>query len=147
LNISLFKAPVNFPQTMPGNDFLCVVWSGDSSLGDESTHVIRMDEVAIQPQGLFVARKYTAHSRDQPTRAQVRRSAERKCGKRESGAARYGIVALGPRLRGDERKIFTVMAGLVPAIHVLISDCQKKTWMPGIKPGMTMGEWRSRNPK
>ena len=28
-----------------------------------------------------------------------------------------------------------VMAGLVPAIHVL---CQaRKTWMPGMKPGMT----------
>jgi len=28
----------------------------------------------------------------------------------------------------------TVMAGLVPAIHVLIIG---KTWMPGMKPGMT----------
>jgi hypothetical protein len=27
------------------------------------------------------------------------------------------------------------MAGLIPAIHVLISGL--KTWMPGIKPGMT----------
>ena len=26
------------------------------------------------------------------------------------------------------------MAGLVPAIHVVL---RKKTWMPGIKPGMT----------
>jgi hypothetical protein len=29
-----------------------------------------------------------------------------------------------------------VMAGLVPAIHVLIFNA-RKTWMPGIKPGMT----------
>jgi hypothetical protein len=28
------------------------------------------------------------------------------------------------------------MAGLVPAIHDLLSDC--KTWMPGTRPGMTM---------
>jgi hypothetical protein len=30
---------------------------------------------------------------------------------------------------------FPVMAGLVPAIHVL---CQAKTWMPGTRPGMTI---------
>ncbi len=30
-----------------------------------------------------------------------------------------------------------VMAGLVPAIHVLLKDTKRKTWMPGIKPGMT----------
>jgi hypothetical protein len=29
-----------------------------------------------------------------------------------------------------------VMAGLVPAIHVLLS-AQGKTWMPGTRPGMT----------
>jgi hypothetical protein len=30
------------------------------------------------------------------------------------------------------------MAGLVPAIHVFLSCvARKKTWMPGIKPGMT----------
>jgi hypothetical protein len=28
-----------------------------------------------------------------------------------------------------------VMAGLVPAIHVF--DASRKTWMPGIRPGMT----------
>jgi hypothetical protein len=28
------------------------------------------------------------------------------------------------------------MAGLVPAIHVFVY-CIEKTWMPGIKPGMT----------
>jgi hypothetical protein len=28
-----------------------------------------------------------------------------------------------------------VMAGLVPAIHVLLQ--RRKAWMPGIKPGMT----------
>jgi hypothetical protein len=30
----------------------------------------------------------------------------------------------------------TVMAGLVPAIHVFTS-VQLKTWMPGTRPGMT----------
>jgi hypothetical protein len=30
-----------------------------------------------------------------------------------------------------------VMAGLVPAIHVLFCSKFIKTWMPGIKPGMT----------
>jgi hypothetical protein len=30
------------------------------------------------------------------------------------------------------------MAGLVPAIHVLLAAIkERKTWMPGIKPGMT----------
>jgi hypothetical protein len=29
------------------------------------------------------------------------------------------------------------MAGLVPAIHVLLRCKIGKTWMPGIKPGMT----------
>ena len=28
------------------------------------------------------------------------------------------------------------MAGLVPAIHVLVPDL-RKTWMPGTRPGMT----------
>jgi hypothetical protein len=28
------------------------------------------------------------------------------------------------------------MAGLVPAIHVLLPE--EKTWMPGTRPGMTM---------
>jgi hypothetical protein len=32
--------------------------------------------------------------------------------------------------------IFTVMAGLVPAIHVFVSR-DGKTWMPGTRPGMT----------
>src|ERR1043165_4226018 len=33
---------------------------------------------------------------------------------------------------------YSVMAGLVPAIHVLLGDGQeRKTWMPGTRPGMT----------
>jgi hypothetical protein len=28
------------------------------------------------------------------------------------------------------------MAGLVPAIHVFV-DIERKTWMPGTRPGMT----------
>src|SRR4029077_18535896 len=33
---------------------------------------------------------------------------------------------------------FSVMAGLVPAIHALLPGCaQTKTWMPGSSPGMT----------
>jgi hypothetical protein len=31
-----------------------------------------------------------------------------------------------------------VMAGLVPAIHVFAAS---KTWMPGIKPGMTVNNY------
>jgi hypothetical protein len=39
------------------------------------------------------------------------------------------------------------MAGLVPAIHVLLFDATaSKTWMPGIKPGMTVeGQWVYKN--
>jgi hypothetical protein len=33
---------------------------------------------------------------------------------------------------------FLVMAGLVPAIHVFISELQGKTWMLGARLGMTM---------
>jgi hypothetical protein len=33
------------------------------------------------------------------------------------------------------------MAGLVPAIHVLLAAVvERKTWMPGTRPGMT-GRW------
>ena len=38
--------------------------------------------------------------------------------------------------------MFIVMAGLVPAIHVLAA-ARKKTWMPGTGPGMTMLPGRS----
>jgi hypothetical protein len=31
-----------------------------------------------------------------------------------------------------------VMAGLGPAIHVVLNRIAVKTWMPGIKPGMTL---------
>jgi hypothetical protein len=31
-----------------------------------------------------------------------------------------------------------VMAGLVPAIHVLLREA--KTWVPGTRPGMTKGD-------
>ena len=31
----------------------------------------------------------------------------------------------------------SVMAGLVPAIHVLLFPRLQKTWMPGTRPGMT----------
>ncbi len=37
---------------------------------------------------------------------------------------------------------FSVMAGLVPAIHVLVAS--RKTWMPGTRPGMTMLECPTR---
>jgi len=33
---------------------------------------------------------------------------------------------------------FSVMAGLVPAIHAFWCCEAFKTWMPGIKPGMTV---------
>ena len=32
---------------------------------------------------------------------------------------------------------FSVMAGLVPAIHVFLCDSRFKAWMPGTRPGMT----------
>jgi len=32
------------------------------------------------------------------------------------------------------------MAGLVPAIHVLIASIESKTWMAGINPAMTCWE-------
>jgi hypothetical protein len=35
--------------------------------------------------------------------------------------------------------LFTVMAGRVPAIHVLLIVYAEKTWMPGSSPGMTNG--------
>jgi hypothetical protein len=38
------------------------------------------------------------------------------------------------------------MAGLVPAIHVLTALQFLKTWMPGIKPGMTKVDPPTQNP-
>jgi len=32
---------------------------------------------------------------------------------------------------------FSVMAGLVPAIHVFLAARLMKTWMPGTRPGLT----------
>jgi len=40
------------------------------------------------------------------------------------------------RLQNLENASF-VMAGLVPAIHVLLCSGAVKTWMPGTRPGMT----------
>jgi hypothetical protein len=34
-----------------------------------------------------------------------------------------------------------VMAGLVPAIHVLTAKERRKTWMPETSPGMTWRDW------
>jgi hypothetical protein len=33
------------------------------------------------------------------------------------------------------------MAGLVPAIHVLLHSLPQWTWMPGTRPGMTTVGW------
>ena len=38
---------------------------------------------------------------------------------------------------GIKRRLFHVMAGLVPAIHVF--TVTHKTWMPVTRPGMTEG--------
>jgi hypothetical protein len=35
------------------------------------------------------------------------------------------------------RATLSVMAGLVPAIHVLVADSDTSAWMPGTSPGMT----------
>jgi hypothetical protein len=43
-------------------------------------------------------------------------------------------------MRNARHSISNVMAGLVPAIHVLLK-C-RETWMPGTRPGMTNGEVR-----
>ena len=40
--------------------------------------------------------------------------------------------------------VFVVMAGLVPAIHVLLAA--SKTWMPGTSPGMTGRRSMSKKP-
>src|SRR5262249_3333569 len=42
-----------------------------------------------------------------------------------------------------ERTPSAVMAGLVPAIHVLLAA--QKTWMPGTRPGMTVARLRPNN--
>jgi hypothetical protein len=61
------------------------------------------------------------------------------------------VVRAHLRLGRDDRKLWLrsvslgsfchchlVMAGLVPAIHVFFGgQAVRKTWMPGIKPGMT----------
>src|SRR5256885_13990253 len=39
------------------------------------------------------------------------------------------------------------MAGLVPAIHVLLCSIPRKTWMPGTRPGMTVGRVHAGVPK
>jgi hypothetical protein len=49
---------------------------------------------------------------------------------KKSGA--QGLAQLPPK----GNAISIVMAGLVPAIHVLLAT--NKTWMPGIKPGTTV---------
>src|SRR5215203_3762998 len=35
--------------------------------------------------------------------------------------------------------LFNVMAGLAPAIHVLVEQSARKSWMPGKRPGTTTG--------
>src|SRR4029453_11197468 len=62
------------------------------------------------------------------------RAAADGAGKREGADRRApGHVARGP----DQLVALAVMAGLVPAIHVLEARCGCKTWMPGTRPGMT----------
>ena len=41
-------------------------------------------------------------------------------------------------MTGERQCVSIVMAGLVPAIHVFGACKAAKTWMPGIKPGMTV---------
>jgi hypothetical protein len=52
---------------------------------------------------------------------------------RAAGSGAFSLVVAG---HCDFSKII-VMAGLVPAIHVFLAVEFFKTWMPGIKPGMT----------
>ena len=37
----------------------------------------------------------------------------------------------------EDGSVYSVMAGLVPAIHVF-GAARRKTWMPGTSPGMTV---------
>ena len=45
---------------------------------------------------------------------------------------------LSQKLGGDDGNSFNVMAGLGPAIHELFFCIERKTWMPGASPAMTM---------
>jgi hypothetical protein len=45
--------------------------------------------------------------------------------------------AILPFRAGLSRASFSVMAGLVPAIHVFSCSIAARTWMPGTRPGMT----------
>jgi hypothetical protein len=40
-------------------------------------------------------------------------------------------------MMGSAHHTHSVMAGLVPAIHVFLATTVRKTWMPGTRPGMT----------
>jgi hypothetical protein len=48
----------------------------------------------------------------------------------------------GPRQAQPDDRLRAGLAPDVPAIHVWLDIDQRKTWMPGIKPGMTiMTDW------
>jgi hypothetical protein len=47
-------------------------------------------------------------------------------------------------VRGFSVHIYPVMAGLVPAIHALLADAARKTWMPATSAGMTTNNYRVR---
>src|SRR5262249_31278670 len=58
---------------------------------------------------------------------------------RMSAAKSGGVIpafASLMRATAARHRLSSVMAGLVPAIHVLLVDAVK-TWMPGTRPGMT----------
>jgi hypothetical protein len=53
---------------------------------------------------------------------------------------RIGLISRGKQLKTAGklvRPIRSIMAGLVPAIHVFLARWKQKTWMPGTRPGMT----------
>ena len=50
---------------------------------------------------------------------------------------RIAVSPMSVAARGVMIQNLSVMAGLVPAIHVLFAGWVVKTWMPGTSPGMT----------
>ena len=51
-------------------------------------------------------------------------------------------ITLANRRAPSNDLLSVVMAGLVPAIHVFLTQTEtSKTWMPGTSPGMTAEDW------
>src|SRR5439155_26495636 len=93
----------------------------------------RVDQAGFADVG--TAGKGDLHARDR------RQCFDRGRGPEELPVAGEQLSPLFDQLRidgGGHAKVpFFVMAGLVPAIHVLLFSNPSKTWMPGTRPGIT----------